>query len=429
VNITIDYHKTGITVSVPDKNLVAVLAMRETQPLVDPTSITQAALLHPATGPPLKTIAQGRRNACVVVSDITRPVPHNIILPPLLECLEQSGLRPQDIIILVATGLHGPMDEDQLRETMTEAVVNRYPVINHKARNSKEQVYLGTTKTGIPIHLDRRYVESDLKVLTGLIEAHFMAGYSGGRKLVAPGLVGVETIKYLHGPKILEHPLATAGVLDGNPLHESALEIAQRSGVDFILNVSMDEERRMTGVYAGELDSAHRYGVSQVENMVVANVEEPVDIVVTSAAGYPLDTTFYQAVKGIVGVLGILKDGGTIIIAAGCVDGIGSSEFEQLLRSTTDIDVFLEWILQPGVFTIDQWEVEELIKALKKCQVYLYTDGLSDDEVRNCLVQPVSSIEAGIAEALRRHSNEATIAVIPRGPYVIPQVGRKQNSD
>ena len=183
------------------------------------------------------------------------------------------------------------MDEDQLRETMTEAVVNRYPVINHKARNSKEQVYLGTTKTGIPIHLDRRYVESDLKVLTGLIEAHFMAGYSGGRKLVAPGLVGVETIKYLHGPKILEHPLATAGVLDGNPLHESALEIAQRSGVDFILNVSMDEERRMTGVYAGELDSAHRYGVSQVENMVVANVEEPVDIVVTSAAGYPLDTT------------------------------------------------------------------------------------------------------------------------------------------
>ena len=185
----------------------------------------------------------------------------------------------------------------------------------------------------------------------------------------------------------------------------------------------------MTGVYAGELDSAHRYGVSQVENMVVANVEEPVDIVVTSAAGYPLDTTFYQAVKGIVGVLGILKDGGTIIIAAGCVDGIGSSEFEQLLRSTTDIDVFLEWILQPGVFTIDQWEVEELIKALKKCQVYLYTDGLSDDEVRNCLVQPVSSIEAGIAEALRRHSNEATIAVIPRGPYVIPQVGRKQNSD
>lgn len=426
MNITIDYHKTGINVCVPDKNLAAILTMRGTQPLEDPTTITREALLRPIAGPPLKKIARGRRDACVVVSDITRPVPHHIILPPLLECLEQSGLRPQDIVLIVATGLHGPMEEEQLRETMTDAVIDRYPVVNHIARNKKEQVFLGTTSTGIPIHLDRRYVESDLKVLTGLIEPHFMAGYSGGRKLVAPGLVGVETIEHLHGPKILEHPRATIGVLDGNPLHEAALEIAWRAGVDFILNVSMDENRRMTGVYAGELDLAHRHGVGQVENMVVANVEEPVDIVVTSAAGYPLDTTFYQAVKGIVGVLSILKDGGTIIIAASCVDGIGSSEFEQLLRSTTDIDAFLEWILQPGVFTIDQWEVEELIKALKKCQVYLYTEGLSDDDVRNCLVEPVSSIEAGIATALQRHNNQATIAVVPKGPYVIPQVQRNQ---
>ena len=422
MNLTLDYHRTGLEVSVPDENLAAVLNMRETPPLDDPAAATREALCRPVAGPPLDEIARGRRNACVVVSDITRPVPHDVILPPLLESLERSGLAPADITLLVATGLHAPMDEDQLRETLTDAVVDRYPVVNHVARNGDEQADLGATATGIPIRVDRRYVESDLKVLTGLIEAHFMAGYSGGRKLVAPGLVGVETIEHLHGPKILEHPRATTGVLDGNPLHEAALEIARRAGVDFILNVSMDEERRVTGVFAGELDQAHRHGVAHVDGIVVATVEEPVDVVVTSSAGYPLDTTFYQAVKGMVGVLDILKEGGSIVIAAGCADGIGSAEFEGLLRKTTDIDAFIDWIQQPGVFTIDQWEIEELVKALKKGRVYLYTDGLSDEDVRDCLVEPVPSVEAGIARALDRHGPGATIAVVPRGPYVIPRV-------
>ncbi|MXW05816.1 MAG: nickel-dependent lactate racemase [Gemmatimonadetes bacterium] len=422
MNITLDYHKSGLEVSVPDENLAAVLNMRETPPLDDPVTSTREALQRPVAGPPLAEIARGRRDACVVVSDITRPVPHDIILPPLLECLEQSGIRPADVTLLVATGLHAPMDEEQLRETLTGDVVDRYPVVNHVSRNGNEQADLGATSTGIPIRVDRRYVESDLKVLTGLIEAHFMAGYSGGRKLVAPGLVGVETIEHLHGPGILEHPNATTGVLDGNPLHEAALEIARRAGVDFILNVAMDEDRQITGVFAGELDRAHRQGVRHVDGMVVASVEEPVDIVVTSSAGYPLDTTFYQAVKGMVGVLDILKEDGSIVIAAGCADGIGSAEFEELLRKTTDIDAFIHWIQQPGVFTIDQWEIEELVKALKKGRVYLYTDGLSDDDVRDCLVEPVPSVEAGITRALKRHGAGATIAVVPRGPYVIPRV-------
>ncbi len=422
MNITLDYHKSGLEVSIPDENLAAVLNMRETPPLDEPVTSTREALQRPVAGPPLAEIARGRRNACVVVSDITRPVPHDIILPPLLECLERSGIKAADITLLVATGLHAPMDEGQLRETLTGDVVDRYPVVNHVARNGNEQADLGATSTGIPIRVDRRYVESDLKVLTGLIEAHFMAGYSGGRKLVAPGLVGVETIEHLHGPGILEHPNATTGVLDGNPLHEAALEIARRAGVDFILNVAMDEDRQITGVFAGELDRAHRHGVRHVDGMVVASVEEPVDIVVASSAGYPLDTTFYQAVKGMVGVLDILKEGGSIVIAAGCADGIGSAEFEELLRKTTDIDTFIHWIQQPGVFTIDQWEIEELVKALKKGRVYLYTDGLSDDDVRDCLVEPAPSVEAGIARALKRHGAGATIAVVPRGPYVIPRV-------
>jgi len=424
--ITLDFHKEGLDVEIPDENLVAVLEMQETTPLLDPIEATRTALRQPISSLPLRSLAQGRKNACVVVSDITRPVPHEVILPPLLEMLEESGLRPSNITLLIATGLHGPMSEAQMIETLTDAVVNRYEIINHRAQVQEEQVSLGATSSGMPIYVDRRYVESDLKILTGLIEAHFMAGYSGGRKLVAPGLVGLETIKRLHGPDMLEHPCATTGVLDGNPLHETALEIARKAGVDFILNVAMDKDRRITGVFAGDMDAAHRQGVRQVEGMVTDFINEPVDIVVTSAAGCPLDTTFYQAVKGMVGVLDILKEDGTIIIAAGCADGIGSAEFETLLRKTTDIDVFLRWIQQPGVFTVDQWEIEELAKALKKGRIYLHTFGLSDRDIRDCLVEPVASVEAGIEQALRRHGSQATLAVVPRGPYVIPRVAMEQ---
>lgn len=422
MKLTLDYDKTGIEVDIPDRNLTAVLGMNPVSPLAHPGERTREALAAPIGSAPLAGLARGRRDACVVVSDITRPVPHDVILPPILDTLERSGLSPDKITILVATGLHEPMSESMCRETLTDAVVDRYRVVNHVARNADEQVFLGVTPGGVPAYVDRRYVESDLKVLTGLIEAHFMAGYSGGRKLVAPGLVGVETIKYLHGPGILEHPRASTGVLDGNPLHEAALSIARMAGVDFIVNVSMDEMRRVTGVFAGELEQAHRAGVARVEEMVRVYLDEPVDIVVTSSAGYPLDTTYYQTVKGMVGVLDILKDRGTIVIASGCAKGVGSPEFERLLRDTTDIDAFIESIQRPGVFTIDQWEVEELARALRKADIYLYTEGLSEEDVRDCLVHPVPSVEAGIARALERHGPSATIAAVPKGPYVMPRL-------
>ena len=302
-------------------------------------------------------------------------------------------------------------------------VLKNVRVVNHDARNEADHVMLGWTKNrGVPVGLDRRFVEADIKIATGLVEPHFMAGYSGGRKLVAPGLVGTETIKLLHGPGILEHPCAANGILDGNPLHEASLAIARMAGVDFIVNVSMDEERRLTGVFAGELVQAHLAGVACVEDMVKVYLDEPVDIVVTSSAGYPLDTTYYQAVKGIVGVLDILKENGTVIIASGCADGVGSADFERLLRGTTDLDAFIREIHQPGVFTIDQWEVEELIKALKKANVYLFTDGLSTSEITSCLVNPAVSVESGIADALARHGPGAAIAVVPKGPYVMPRL-------
>lgn len=422
MQITLDYDRAGLEVEIPDQNLAAVLSMKPVPPLGDPVQTTWAALAQPIASVSLDELARDRQDACVVVSDITRPVPHDVILPPIFGTLEQCGIPDDAITVLVATGLHEPMTEFQLRETLSDAVVDRYDVVNHIARNAEEQVYLGDTPAGIPAYVDRRYVDADLKILTGLIEPHFMAGYSGGRKLVAPGLVGTETIKLLHGPGILEHPSAANGILDGNPLHEASLAIARMAGVDFIVNISMDEERRVTGVFAGELEKAHLAGAGFVEDMVKVYLDEPVDIVVTSSAGYPLDTTYYQTVKGMVGVLDILKENGTVIIASGCADGVGSADFERLLRGTRDLDAFIREIQKPGVFTIDQWEVEELIKALKKADIYLFTDGLTDSDITSFLVNPATSVESGIADALARHGPKAAIAVVPKGPYVMPRL-------
>ncbi|MBT5876792.1 MAG: nickel-dependent lactate racemase [Candidatus Latescibacteria bacterium] len=426
--VNLAYGRDALPVEIPDSNLAAVLNMNPVPHLADPAMTTREALLCPIDSQPLSELARVRKDACVVVSDITRPVPHDVILPPILQTLELNGITAEDITLLVATGLHEPMGEAQLRETLTDPIVDRYNVVNHVARNPDEQMYLGDTPAGIPAYVDRRYVHSDLKILTGLIESHFMAGYSGGRKLVAPGLVGTKTIELLHGPTVLEDPRAANGVLEGNPLHEASLSIARMAGADFIVNVAMDEERRVTGVFAGELEAAHLAGVAAVEQMVQVFLEEPVDIVITSSAGYPLDTTFYQAVKGMVGVLDILKQDGTIIIAASCMDGIGSKEFEELLRNTSDLGAFIHGIQQPGVFTIDQWEVEELIKALRKAHVLLYTDGLSPDDIRSCLVEPATSVESGISAALTRHGEDARIAVVPKGPYVMPRLAQRIHS-
>ena len=420
MRVTLDYDRSGLTVEIPDRNLTAVLGMDPVSPLENPGSTTREALRDPISCVPLKELALGRNDACVVVSDITRPVPHHVILPPILETLEQAGITRDRITVLVATGLHDPMAEPELRETLTDAVVDRYTVVNHIARDRAGQAFLGNTPAGIPAYVDRRYVDADLKILTGLIEGHFMAGYSGGRKLVAPGLVGTDTIRLLHGPDVLEHPRATTGMLADNPLHEAALAIARMAHVDFIVNVAMDEQRRITGVFAGDLEEAHLAGVELVERTARVYLDDPVDIVVTTSAGYPLDTTFYQTVKGMVGVLEILKEGGTIIIASGCSDGAGSQDFERLLRETTDMDAFMDMIQDPEQFTIDQWQIEELAKALRKAEILLYTDGLSNEDIRSFLVEPIPSVEEGIETALKRHGSHAKIAVVPKGPYVMP---------
>src|SRR5262249_11034244 len=288
---------------------VGPVAIRPAAPLSEPEAAAARVLANPIGTPPLAELARGRKNACILVCDITRPVPNRILLPPILRTLEEQVIARKDILILNATGLHRPNEGAELEEMLGADIVRNYRVENHHGKVLEEHDYLGETPRGVPIYLDRRYVRADLKITTGLIEPHLMAGYSGGRKVICPGIAALETVKVWHGPQFLEHPLADSGILAGNPVHEENTRIGLLDGCDFIVNVCLDEKGRVTWVGAGDMVAAWEEGVRFLEQIVRVPLSAPVDVVVTSSAGYPLDTTWYQAVKGLTGALPIVKQG------------------------------------------------------------------------------------------------------------------------
>jgi nickel-dependent lactate racemase len=293
-------------------------------------------------------------------------------------------------------------------------------VEDHHGTRLDEHTFLGTTPRGVPAWVDTRYVQADLKIATGLIEPHLMAGYSGGRKLICPGVAAIETVKKWHGPAFLEHPMADCGILDGNPVHEENTRIARMAGCDFIVNVTLDSHRRVTSVVAGDMEAAFLAGARFMDAIVRAPVARPVDIVVTSSAGYPLDTTFYQSVKGLTGALPIVKQGGTIIMAASLSEGIGSPELQSIFREIPSLEVFMERILDKDYFVMDQWQVEELAKVRRKARVKIVTGGLSPQVLSGLFVESAPSVEAAVASSLAEYGPDAEVAVIPKGPYVLP---------
>jgi nickel-dependent lactate racemase len=422
LKVTLDYGRTGLLVQLPAERVVGPLTIREVPPLDNPETAVAEEIAAPTGSPPLSEIAQGRRSACILVCDITRPVPNRTILVPVLEVLCEAGLSRDQILILIATGLHRESTAHEKREMLGDEIADRYRVEDHHGTRMDEHTLLGTTPRGIPAWIDSRYVNADLKIATGLIEPHLMAGYSGGRKLICPGIAGIETVKRWHSPELLEHPRADCGILEGNPVHEENTRIGRMAGCDFIVNVTIDSHRRVTSVVAGDMEQAFLMGVSFIEGVVRAPVARPVDIVVTSSAGYPLDTTFYQSVKGLSGCLPIVKQGGTIIMAASLSEGIGSEELQSIFRSITSLEAFMERILDRDYFVMDQWQVEELAKVRRKARVKIVSDGLAPEVLASCFVEPAPSVEEALAASLIEYGPEAEVAVIPKGPYVMPVI-------
>lgn len=415
----LDYGKNGLDITVPDANILSVGLPAGQPPMESVTERLSKSFMEPIGSMPLPMLCQGKKTACIVVSDKTRPVPNDIILPPLLEILEGHRIKTT---ILIACGMHTPTVGAELEALLGPIVMGRCEIVNHHGDIDNELVCIGKSGNGVDIVINRRYMEADLRILTGFIEPHFMAGFSGGRKAVCPGIAGVRTMRYAHSPDLLESPLATAGVLEGNPLHEFLVDAARLAGVDFIVNVTLNRDKKISGVFSGDLEAAHLAGCSFCSQHSRVKLPSEADIVVTSNGGHPLDQDLYQTVKGMVSVLPAVKQGGTIIIASECGKGIGSDHFSEMLFAMKDGPSFLDMLLKPGFFRVDQWEVEELVKVLRKARVSLYSEGIPKKDQLRCHVLPLDSVEQGIGEAMGRYGSQASITVLPSGPYQMPSI-------
>jgi lactate racemase len=423
------FGKTGLLVDLPTEFRYRVLAPRSAHPLAEPVAAVEAALDSPIGAVPLEQLARGRQSAAISVCDITRPAPNRLVLPPVLERLEKAGIPRERITILIATGLHRPASESEIREICGDVIAERYRVVNHDARRLDEHRHLGATKSGTLVYVDERFVSADLHITLGFIEPHLMLGFSGGRKLIAPGLAAQETIKVLHSPKFMRDARAVEGSIEDNPLHRELLEIARLARHDFVVDVALGRgapgARPICGVFAGEPVAAHRSGVEFVSQVMLETLDEPVDAVITTSGGYPLDLTFYQAIKGITAAAHIVKPGGKILLLAACQEGAGAAEFSRMLRESPSREEFLHRIVNAPV-TIDQWQLEKLALVAEKAEVLFYVPGLPR-EYHAALWGRAFPTAAAAVEALTASLEpRAAIAVIPEGPYVLAKVGQAE---
>ena len=409
--------KDTISVELPESAIL--IENKPAAGISDPGAVVLEALNNPIGTKPLREIAKGRKNACVVISDITRPVPNSIILPPLLRILEESGIAKDEIIILIATGMHRPNLGDELETLVGKAVKDNYRIENHYCQKEEELRQIATIE-GAPIEVNTHYLDADLKILTGLIEPHFYAGFSGSRKSILPGISSYQTMKFMHSFKVIDQLHGANCRLENNIFHKYAMEVTELAGVDFILNVVINQDRELAGVFGGHYDEAHKKGCELVKAHAVANLDEKVDVVVTSAGGYPLDTSFYQVAKCLTSARDILKKAGTIVVSCGCEEGLGNEEFASIMRSNPTPEDFNANHSDPKDFVIDQWCAQNIYQALDHAgKVYIYSPGLTKEEIAGFGGRKIDDVQKIVDDLVKPAT---TVAVIPEGPYVVGKI-------
>lgn len=422
MRVTLAYGAAGLEVNLPDSANVTIYRKKPMPRLADERAAVAESLRRPVGSPPLAELARGAGSVCILACDNTRPAPNKLLIPALMDELAAGGVKAEAVTVLIAGGTHRPNTRGELVEMFGPEIVSSSPIVNHDCRDSSALVNVGVTKRGTPVILNRLLVESGLRIAVGLVEPHFMAGWSGGRKLVCPGAAGIDTIRVIHSPAFLEDARAVNCALAGNPLHEELCEIAATARVQFAVNVVLDETRRVAGAFSGGLTESHAAAVAFAEGFDIAPAR-PADVVITSGGGWPLDWNYYQAIKGMVGALGALKPGGLIIIAAECAEGLGGGAFAECMEKLHECggpDAYLDFISKPGNFMPDQWQAEMLLRVLRRGRAALYSDKLSSGDFALTSVEKAESVESALAAALERLGPGAEIAVIPSGPYVIP---------
>ena len=420
MQIDLSFGKQGLRIDLPEGRDYRVLRSISAPPLPDPLAAIEAALDQPAAGPSISELAKGKRTAAISVCDITRPAPNSTVLPPLLKRLEAAGIPRDGIRIMIATGLHRGATEDEIRQIVGERVFGNYVVFNHDARNREQHRHLGTTKSGTPVWIDERFLSADLHLSLGFIEPHLMLGFSGGRKLVAPGLAAQETIKEIHSSRFMRDPRAVEGSIDDNPLHAELLEIACMARHDFLIDVSLTHDRRIAQVFAGEPKAAHRKGYEWVRASILQTLDHGMDAVITTGGGYPLDLTYYQCIKGVTAAAHMVKRGGKILVLGECQEGVGAPEFSKMVADYATDHSFMRAIEGVPV-TVDQWQLEKLALTTAKARVSFCLPGVPqiyrDKFWGPAFAEPSEAVGALLAGL----PADARIAVVPEGPYVLAQ--------
>lgn len=415
---TLLYGEDGLTIEVPDH--AVIVEPKDIPKLENEEEVVIEALRNPIGTKPLKEMVKETDTVAIVISDITRPTPNHKLVPWLIK--ELSHVPLENFVIINGTGTHRDQTREEFIQMLGEWVVDNIRIVNNQCHNKETLVKVGRSKFGCDVYLNKDYVEADFRIVTGFIEPHFFAGFSGGPKGIMPGIAGIETILTFHNARMIGDPLATWGNMENNPLQEMTREVNTLCKPHFMLNVALNKEKEITAVFAGELFEAHEVGCKYVKEHAMIKCDERFDVVITSNSGYPLDQNLYQAVKGMSAAHKIVKEGGTIICASECRDGLPNhGNYAEILKMRKTPKEILEMINDPNFEMFDQWQVQKQAVIQMWADVYVYSS-LDDDVVRDAMLKPTNNIEETLEQLKEKYGEDMTVAVLPLGPLTIPYV-------
>jgi len=418
MRLKLDYGTDGLEVDLPDERVTVI------EPVFRPAvPDTHGALLKalraPIGLPPLRDIVKPGQRVAISVCDITRAQPRAEMVRALLE--EMPGIRAEDVTILIATGTHRTNTPAEMERMLGADILSRHAVINHDSRDDDSLAHVGETKTGVPVYLNKRWLAADIRITTGFVEPHFFAGFSGGPKMIAPGLAGLRTVMVLHDATRIGSPNATWGIIEGNPIQDDVREIARMTGVSFSVDVTLNRDQQITAVFAGELFAEHGQACAAAKGSVMRAVDRPFDVVLTTNSGYPLDQNLYQAVKGMSAAAKVVKPAGTIICAAECRDGLPNhGSYGEVLASRPSPQALLEMIHAPGYGVPDAWQVQIQAQIQVKARVLMKNSFMPPAAIRAAHLEPIDDVAASARHALAAAGADATLCVLPQGPQTIP---------
>jgi nickel-dependent lactate racemase len=425
MKVHLPYGRLGLDVELPDR--AHVLVPERLPALADPLEAVRQALREPIGSPPLAELVHAEDSVAIAFSDITRPTPTHVFLPAILDVLAAAGVPRENVALVNGTGMHRPDTREELVAMLGEQVVDGYRIVQHDARDRSQHAFLGHNERGAEIWVNRDYLEADVRILTGFVEPHIFAGYSGGGKALLPGIAGADIIMSNHGGAMLAHPKATWCQTKGNPVFEEMREIALATRPTFLLNVTLNERKEITAVFAGELARAHDAGIAFAEKAYLRRVPQRYDIAIATNMGYPADINLYQSIKGMSVAGQAVRQGGAVLLAAECAEGMGQPHYEEMVAWRKSAPELLEMVLAPGFAELEQWAIQCQTMVQAKADVYLHSI-MTRQETERAHLKHCADIQATLAALRERFSaqdggHEPSILVLPYGQLTVPRVG------